>query len=59
MLRRHTTRTKHILQLGDVEPEDSHAERESDGWEEIEVLSGFIKGWRVLEDGEAAGAEGH
>jgi len=59
MLSRNSTRTQYILQLWYVEPEDGHAESKGDRGEEIEVLRGFVEGGRVLEDGEAAGAEGH
>jgi hypothetical protein len=48
-----------LLQFWDVEPEESHSQREEDSWEQVEVLRGLVEGWRVLEDAEAAGAEGH
>lgn len=47
------------LQLRDVQPEDSHAEREHDRGEQQQVLSPFIEGRRMLEDAQATGAEGH
>lgn len=59
MLSRHLARAQRTLQLGDIEPEDRHAEGEGDGWEEIQVLGCFIEGWWVLEDTEAAGSKGH
>jgi hypothetical protein len=59
MLSRDPTRTQHILQLRDAEPEDSHAERKRDGREEVEILRGFIESRRVLKDGEAACAHTH
>ena len=72
MLDRHLASPQHALQLRDIEPEDGHGQGEEDGWEEVEVLSGVsLEGeerevgggreggeGRVLEEGEAAGAEG-
>ena len=63
---------QHALQLRDIEPEDGHGQSEEDGGEEVEVLGGVflyrekreVGGGReggegrVLEEGEAAGAEG-
>jgi hypothetical protein len=59
MLSRDSTRTKYTLQLRNVEPKDSHDKSKSNGWEEVEVLGGFVEcGW-VLEDGESASTETH
>jgi hypothetical protein len=59
MFSRYLARIQRILQGGDIKPENGHQERENNGREEVEILCGFIEGWWVLEDGEAAGAEGH
>ena len=47
------------LELGDVEPEDGHAEGEDDGGEEEQVLGALVEGGRVLKDAQAAVTEGH
>ena len=47
------------LELRDVEPEDGHAERKGDGREEVKILSGFVESGRVLEEAQAASADGH
>lgn len=59
MLNRHRGRGQRTLQLRDVEPENSYAEREGDCWKQVQVLCCFVEGWRVLEDGKPAGAQGH
>lgn len=50
-------RSKHTLQLRDVEPENGHDERERNGREEVQILCLSVESGWVLEDGETAGAE--
>lgn len=59
MLSRDAIRPKHVLQLWNIQPEDSHDESKSDGREEVQVLGSLVEGWWVLEDREAACAETH
>lgn len=59
MLGRNARSSQHTLQLRDVKPEDGHAKSERDGGEEQQVLSALVEGRWMLEDAQAAGAEGH
>lgn len=58
MVGRHSGGAQHCLQLRNVQPEDGHRKGEYDGRDEIEVLRGFARDRRVLEDAETAGPDG-
>ena len=57
MFSRHSRRRQDSLELRDIQPEDSHAQCESDGGEEEEILCLLVEGGWMLENGEAAGAD--
>ena len=59
MLRRDAGGVERGLQLRDIQPEDSHDEREEHSGEQVPVLRKVIEERRVLEDAETAGAERH
>ena len=59
MLSRHPRSRQHSLQLRNVKPEDGHAKRKDDRGEQQQILSLFVEGRWMLEDAQAAGAEGH
>lgn len=58
MLRGNSGSGQHGLQLRDVKPEDGRAECESDGGEQQQGLGLLVEGRWVLENAQAAGAEG-
>lgn len=47
------------LQRWDIQPKNRHDKCEGDRWEEVQVLSCFVVDRWVLENAQAASAEGH
>ncbi len=58
MLNRDLSRPQHILQLRDIKPKDSHAQRKGHSRKEVPILSLLVEQWRVLEDAESSRADG-
>lgn len=50
---------ENLLKLGNVQPENSNTQGESDGREEKQVLGLLVKGWWVTEDRKSACSNGH
>ena len=59
MLCRDASSIERALQLRDIQPEDSHDEREEHSRKQVPVLREVVEEWWVLKDAETAGAEGH
>lgn len=59
MLHGNTTRIQDPLQRRDIQPEDGHGQREQDCREEKQILSLFVEGWWVGENGETSCSDGH
>ncbi len=48
---RNLSSTEHLLEAGNVAPEEGHQKSEQNGREEIQVLCLFVEQRRMLEDG--------
>ena len=59
MLSRDSARIKRTLQLRDIKPEDSHAKRERDSWEQIQILRHLVECWWMLEYTKTTGTDRH
>ena len=57
MFSRHTGCVEHALELWDICPEDSHAQREGNRREKEQILCSSVKGRGVLKDAQASGAD--